>query len=90
MAAQAATNHIGADIGRHNQKAGHQGEAQASALGPAPARQVGGQGLVGQVAQLDPMAGQKAQIKQAKNRGCDIGNRAGDRLQQQPATNHRP
>ena len=35
------------------------------------------------------MAGQKAQIKEAKNRRRDVGDRAGDRLQQQPATDHR-
>ena len=81
MAAQAPSNDIGADIGGHNQKAGHQGEAQASALGPAPVHQIWGQGLVGEVAKLDPMAGQKAQIEQAKNRGCDVSDRAGDWLQ---------
>jgi len=40
---------------------------------------------IGEVAQPQPVARQKAQIEQSEDRGGDVGDGSGDRLQQQPS-----
>jgi len=90
VAPEAATDHIGADVGGHDQEAGQEGESEAGTGGPGLACQVGSESFAGQLAQANPVAGQKAQIEEPEDRGGDVGNRAGHRLQQQPATDHRP
>ena len=94
MATEAPADHIGADIGGHDQETGQQGERQPGAPGPVGerqhAREVRRQAGIHQVAQLDPVAGQETEVKESEHGGGDVGDRAGGGLQQQPAADHRP
>ena len=48
-------------------------------------REFRGEIHIGEVAQPQPVTGQKAQIEESEDRGGNIGDCAGDRLQQQPS-----
>ena len=94
MAAPAPADGIRPKIGGHDQEAGQQGEGKPTGPGPGGSRQGGvgqggGKGRIGEVPQLDPVAGQKAQIEETEDRGRDVGDRAGGGLEQQPTADHR-
>jgi hypothetical protein len=79
---------ISTNIGGDHEQAADQGEGHAG-MEPGPVLgQARCQLGIGEIAQANPVAGQEAQMKEAKNRGGDVGDRAGHRLQQQPAAEH--
>ena len=72
----------------HDQQTGQQRQSHAGAEGPSHAGQVGGEGRITQVPELDPVAGKKPEVEQPEDRRRDVSDGAGHRLEQQPAADH--